>query len=360
MKNLRIRIPAAASRSYGVHFCDDGRTIAREIARRYAGVSLFVVSDRNVFPLYGRRLVADLTALGATVHGTVLPPGERSKSSASKKQVDDSLLSGGLRRDSVIVAVGGGVIGDLAGYSAATLLRGVRLVQVPTTLLAQVDSSVGGKVGINHPLGKNLIGAFHQPDAVFISPGMLRTLPAPEYLSGMAEVIKVAMALDGRLFRLLEMEKSAVLARRRAVVSTIISRCIALKAGIVSADERDRGTRRLLNFGHTIGHAIEKLSSFRIPHGRAVAIGMVIEGMVALEMGLLRAPSFERLRSLVLRYGLPASLPPGMPARRLIGAASHDKKYEKGSVRFTLPAGIGRALTGVVVPPDVLRRVLAG
>src|SRR3990172_9355114 len=185
------------------------------------------------------------------------------------------------------MALGGGVIGDLAGYSAAVILGGVRLVQVTTTLLAQVDSSVGGKVGINHPLGRNLVGAFHQPDAVYIAPSTLRTLSLTDYVSGIGEIIKYGMILDRDLFGLLEKRAGKILARRRDELGTIISRCIRLKASVVSADERESGIRRILNYGHTAGHAVEILTAYRVPHGHAVAVGMIVEAAISRELGLL-------------------------------------------------------------------------
>jgi len=360
MKALRITFPPPSPRSHGVHLMANIRQIAEKISGRYPNCGLFVVCDRNVYPLYGKRLTSELLARESPVRTFVLPAGENRKCISGKSALDDRLLAGGLRRDSVLIALGGGVIGDLAGYSAATLLRGVRLVQVPTTLLAQVDSSVGGKVGINHVLGKNLIGAFHQPDAVYIAPAVLRTLPQQQFLSGLGEVIKYGMILSHTLFRELESSRRVVLSRSHRTMGNIITRCIRLKATVVTADERESGTRRILNFGHTIGHAIETLSNHRVHHGYAVALGMVLEGGIAYQMGLLRSRDLDRLRNLVASYGFPTILPPTATPRRMLTAISRDKKNEGGSVRFTLVRGIGKAEAGFEVPPEILLRVLRG
>jgi 3-dehydroquinate synthase len=360
MRNFRIIIPSPGASSCVVRFVHGGRQIARGISSRYPGVALFLVSDRNVFPLYGKPLHSELSALGAITRSIVLPAGEKVKSVARKTTLDDRLLAGGVRRDSVIIALGGGVIGDLAGFSAATLLRGIRLIQVPTSLLAQVDSSVGGKVGINHRLGKNLIGAFHQPEEVYVATSMLRTLPPREYLSGLGEVIKYGMILDPRLFRELENDPAALLSRRSRTMENVIARCIRLKAAVVAADEREEGPRRILNFGHTVGHAIESLSGYRISHGQAVSIGMVVEGAISRDMGLLRGADFDRLRNLISACGLPTSPPRSITAGQMLRAISRDKKYSGGEVRFTLARAVGRAETGCIVPHEILTNVLRG
>ncbi len=358
MTTIRIQIPSPPPQSHAVRIVSGSGEIARGISARYPGEPLFLVSDRNVFTLYGRELSALLRARGADLRSIVLPAGERSKSPRTKAHLDGRLLAAGIRRDSVVIAVGGGVIGDLAGFSAATVLRGVRLVQIPTTLLAQVDSSVGGKVGINHPLGKNLVGAFYQPDAVYLSPSMLRTLSDRDFRSGIGEVIKYGMILDARLFRRLETAHRSVVSRRPGTMADIVERCIRLKASVVAADEREADYRRILNFGHTVGHAVEQLTRYRLPHGYAVAIGMAVEGEMACATGLLRPPDLERLRRLLVLYGLPASLPADISPRRILTLVSRDKKNTGGSVRFTLVRGIGKGKPGVIVPEKILLGIL--
>ncbi|HTY58432.1 MAG TPA: 3-dehydroquinate synthase family protein, partial [Bacteroidota bacterium] len=258
MPRIRVRLDAPRDRSYTVEIRPG---ILPEIpillSRTEGKRRMFVITDANVQRLYGRALASRLDSAGC--HATLLdvPPGERSKSSAAVKALYAKLFRGGISRDSLIIALGGGVIGDLAGYVAATALRGVRLIQVPTSLLAQVDSSVGGKVGIDHPAGKNLIGAFHQPFAVYIDPEVLATLPPEEFNNGFAEVVKIAAALDGPFFAQLERNAPRIRRENTALNGKIIETSVALKASIVEKDEHETGLRRVLNLGHTIGHALE-------------------------------------------------------------------------------------------------------
>ena len=234
------------------------------------------------------------------------------------------------------------MIGDLAGFVASTLQRGIRYIQIPTTLLSQVDSSVGGKVGIDHPRGKNLIGAFHQPSAVYIDPATLRTLPEFEFSGGMAEVIKYGAILDAAFFGYLERHRSKILRKDPAALRSIIGRCCTLKAEVVRRDEKESSYRRILNFGHTIGHAVEALSHFRIAHGQAVAIGMCCEAKIARELGLITAQECARLIGLIRDMRLPTRLPAKTNLDRLIERTKSDKKSRGGAVRYTLLEAIGR------------------
>ncbi len=253
-----------------------------------------------------------------------------------------------------MVALGGGVVGDLAGFAAATVLRGLPFVQVPTSLLAQIDSSVGGKVGVDHRLGKNLLGAFHQPSAVFVDPTVLRTLPESEFRNGLAEAVKIAVALDAGFFRWLERHAAGLAPDRTAVVRELISRSVELKALVVRRDERDRGVRQSLNLGHTIGHALEASSGFALRHGYCVAIGMVVEALIASRMGYMRPAEVRRLVRLLKAVRLPTRMPAIRSRARFYGALAADKKSVSSGVRFTLPAGIGTCAPGVEVPGSII------
>ena len=242
------------------------------------------------------------------------------------------------------------MIGDIGGFTAATILRGIDYIQIPTSLLAQVDSSIGGKVAIDHPRGKNLIGAFYQPKAVYISVSMLRTLPEKEYVNGLAEVIKYAAILDNNLLRYLERQRDNILDRNIACLSYIVRRCCQLKKSIVETDERERGLRRILNFGHTIGHAIEQCSDYRLRHGEAIAIGMVKEAEISLRIGLIRQHDYNRLTGLISSYRLPLKIPRAIPVHFLIRTIQSDKKIMSGRVHYTLLRGLGNGAPGIEVP----------
>lgn len=292
----------------------------------------FLITDSNLSTLYLRDSSAPLSA--ACAHTLALPPGEIYKTRDTVARVHDWLLAEKAGRDSVLVALGGGVVGDMAGFAAATLHRGIGLVHVPTSLLAQVDSCIGGKTGVNHPLGKNLLGAFYHPDAVLIDPEFLDTLPDDEYRNGMAEVIKYALSLDTALWALLDAQSSAVRARDAAVLNAVIQRCVELKIQIVEQDEHEIGLRSVLNFGHTIGHAIERLSGYTVKHGFAVAEGM--RAALRLSHNICGYPEdrVQHALHLLSVYNLPRV--PLPPFDNLWDALSLDKKARRAEPRFTL------------------------
>ncbi len=352
---MRVTLKSTHDRSYPISFVGSIKEIARNIRRNYSPASIFVITDSNVGRLYGKELSRELPRS----HTLVVPAGERSKSRAWKGRLEDALIDKGVARDSVIVALGGGMIGDLAGFTAATILRGVGYIQIPTSLLAQVDSSVGGKVAVDHPLGKNLIGAFHQPKGVYICVNTLRTLPEREYRNGLAEVIKYGAILDRSLFATLEDKPGQILARDVHTLQAIVRRCCELKRDVVERDERESGLRRILNFGHTIGHAVEQYSHYRLRHGEAIAIGMAVEADISCRCGLLGRADYERLTSLIASFGLPVSIPRGYHPSDILALATHDKKVSQGKVRYTLLKRIGRALPGQVVSAATVKAALA-
>jgi 3-dehydroquinate synthase len=349
---------ALGSRSYPIHI-GAGLLERADLYRPHLrGGGVAVVTNPTVAPLYLAKVKAALQP--ARVTEIVVPDGEHAKGWQALERVFDALLAARIGRDGLIVALGGGVVGDLAGFAAAVYQRGIDFVQVPTTLLAQVDSSVGGKTAINHPLGKNMIGAFHQPLAVIADVAALDTLPERELRAGLAEVIKHGVALDEPFTRWLEGNIEKLLARDRAALTHAVRRSCELKAAIVAADERESGARALLNFGHTFGHAIEAGSGYGAwLHGEAVAAGMVMAAELSALMGHLKKDEVSRIRELIRRGGLPVKGPAIAP-ERLIELMAVDKKAAQGKVRFILLEAIGRAaMRGDVEVPKVRAAIVA-
>ena len=325
-----------------------------DLAPHLAGSNCLVVTNETVAPLYLDKLVAGLGS--ATVDAIELPDGEAFKTVETVSSVLDSLVKARASRDTTIVALGGGVVGDIAGFAAACYMRGVAFIQVPTTLLAQVDSSVGGKTGVNHPGGKNLIGAFHQPRLVLIDTDTLATLPDRELHAGVAEVIKYGAIADAGFFTWLERNMPALLARDRAALAYAVQRSCELKAGIVAEDEREAGRRAILNFGHTFGHAIERCQGYGDwLHGEAVAAGMVM----AAELSGIAGGDVERLRKLLQKAGLPVQ-PPPVGAAAMREAMGMDKKVLNDQLRFVLLSKLGSAVVTSDYDAASLQRVLQG
>lgn len=300
-----------------------------------------VVTDTHVRDLYAEPLIAALELSGWHPALAVVPAGEPSKCLEQASALYDQCVRLGLKRHHPVIALGGGVVGDLAGFIAATYQRGVPFVQVPTTLLAQIDSSVGGKVGINHPGGKNLIGAFYQPRLVLADTSTLLTLSDREYLAGLAELVKYGVIMDAALFALIEAERERLLARDLPLLNRVVRRACELKAEVVRQDEREGGLRAILNFGHTVGHAIEAIAGYgEFLHGEAVAIGMVAESRLAGRRGLLDPATIARIETLIATLGLPTAMPPLDPDD-FLAAMGRDKKNLDTGVTFILPTGIG-------------------
>lgn len=311
------------------------------------GKKAVVVTNPTVHRLYGTQVLRSLAAAGFAAVPLEVPDSEQAKSLDWANAIYTALLINAFDRRSPLVALGGGVVGDLTGFAAATYMRGVPFVQVPTTLLAMVDSSVGGKTGVNHAMGKNMIGAFHQPKLVLMDLAVLKTLPREEFLAGMAEVIKYGVIWDHELFAYLEKHRDMILAQAQGPLEHIISRSCEIKAEVVSKDEREGGLRAILNYGHTVGHAIELLEHFAMRHGEAVSIGMVYAARLAHRIGSCDASVPERVERLLQDYGLPTGLAaltrrPSVP--QLLDAIQVDKKAEGGKVRFVLPKKIGEVV----------------
>lgn len=301
-----------------------------------------IVTNPTLARLYGASLKQAIVKAGFTCHVISLPEGERTKTLRWASSIIDELVKHRFERRSALVALGGGVIGDITGFAASMYLRGIPFVQVATTLVAQVDSSVGGKTGVNHPSGKNLIGAFYQPALVVSDTNTLQTLPRREWLAGLAEVMKYGVIADRKLFTFLEDRMEHILDMQETDVQTVVKRCCEIKAKVVAKDERESGLRRILNYGHTIGHALESLSRYRkYIHGEAVGIGMVYEALLAHHMELCSKAVVDRQRNLIQRTGLPARMP-AYSFSKFWGAMGHDKKVADGSIHCVLPRCIGK------------------
>jgi 3-dehydroquinate synthase len=330
-----------------------GPAIAGELEASH----VVVITTPRVGAAHFAGLEAGIRGAGLRSDRVEVPEGERAKTLRTASRVYDALIELGADRKAVIVGFGGGATGDLAGFVASTYLRGLSLVQAPTTLLAQVDASVGGKTGINHRRGKNLIGTFYQPRLVWVDPALLRTLPARERRSGMAEVVKVAAIWDAELFARLERDLRAILRLESEPLAEAVARAIAIKAEIVGLDEREEGLRSLLNFGHTLGHAIENVGSYRRhTHGEAVAIGMVFAARLSEARGICAPGCAARLESLLARIGLPTELPDWKAEREAyLRALSVDKKTRGAQVGFVALRDVGRAEVVRLTPEEILR-----
>ena len=358
MKTIAVKL---AERSYpicvGGRLEDLGAAVQKTVRHKgFPPRRALVVAHPFLKKRYGARLASGFKKSGVELSYAIVPPGEHRKDLATVEKLYRKCVRDGLDRSSCIVALGGGVVGDMAGFAAATYLRGINVVQVPTTLLAMVDSSIGGKTGVDLPEAKNFVGAFHQPALVWIDPSVLSTLPEREFRNGMAEVIKYGVIADAKLFSLLE--RLAPLSPRTPQLSEVISRCAQIKASVVSKDEREtRGLRETLNFGHTLGHAIETLTEYRTyKHGEAVAIGMCAAGAMAVRLKLWSIGEAKRMMELIALSGLPNELKGRLPSGELLQIMGRDKKVLSGAIRYVLPRRIGK----VTVEKVDLKALLAG
>jgi 3-dehydroquinate synthase len=339
-----------------------GRGLLNQAAELIADAGLngraFVVTDRNVYAHFGQPLSETLARGGLEPLVNMLNPGEQAKSLRTLEVLYDWLADARAERTDVIVALGGGVVGDLAGFLAASYLRGMPLVHIPTTLLAQVDSSIGGKTGVNHPKAKNLIGAFYQANLVIIDPAVLANLPAREFRSGLGEVVKYGVIMDAELFDLIEAQQGEILKQNTPVVDHIVGRCAQLKQQVVGEDEREAGLRMILNFGHTIGHAIEAATNYEaLLHGEAISIGMSGASQIAVELSMFDDASRQRLQTLLKSLGLPYAAR-GLAWETVRDAMALDKKTRSGRINWVLPTRIGAVEIRNDVPDEVVDSVL--
>lgn len=357
MQKIRVEL---AERSYNI-VIDSGimNGIGRALERFEFSRRLALVSNPTVYGLYGSAVAESIKSSGFDLVEVIVPDGEGYKNLLWVQNIYEELLKAKLDRKSALIALGGGVIGDITGFAASTYMRGIDFVQVPTTLLAQVDSSVGGKTGVNHALGKNMIGTFWQPRLVWVDIATLQTLPRREFLSGLAEVIKYGVIWDAGLFSFLEAERDKVLRLDKASLAYLISRSCEIKSEVVSKDERESGLRAILNYGHTIGHAVETATGYtRFLHGEAVAIGMCAEAALSQMLGFIDREQVERIGALVSSYGLPVKVPGDTDMGGLLESMTLDKKAVSGELKFILPEKIGTVKIHAGVSADEIRNIL--
>lgn len=359
MKTIALRLENADGRSHEIH-------IGRDILDRMALLILrarwasryVVVSDEQVAALHGSRVLSAMKGAGLEADLLTVPPGESSKSLHVCLELVKELLEMGAERSFGLIALGGGVVGDLSGFVASIYMRGIPYVQVPTTLLAQVDSSIGGKTGIDLQEGKNLIGTFHQPKAIFVDLGFLDTLPQSQIRDGLAEVIKYGLIEDPELLSQLESNPGLCKNQDPGAMEELVTRCCAIKKRFVEMDERDRGVRRILNFGHTVGHAVEAESGYRLSHGEAVSVGMTAETRISVRLGHLPWQEALRLESLLESLRLPVRLPSGLSVSEIMTRMERDKKREGGRLPLVLLRRPGLPFLDDSVPAHLVRDVL--
>ncbi|MDD5288301.1 MAG: 3-dehydroquinate synthase [Dehalococcoidales bacterium] len=359
MKKINVRL---GQNSYDIRIGSGALAQAGQLLKELGfSDKAVVITNPTVKKLYGNGLKQNITDSGFKTTMLEVPDGEEYKSLESAGKLYQQLMESGAERTTPLLALGGGVIGDLTGFVAATYMRGVPLVQLPTSLLAQVDSSIGGKTAVNHGKLKNEIGAFYQPRAVISDISALKTLPRSELTNGLSEVIKCAVIKDEQFFAYLEKSLDLIRTLDDNVLETIVSMSARIKAEVVENDEKDTGLRNILNFGHTVGHAVESVSDFRIAHGQAVAIGMVAAAKIALELGLMELKNVSRLQAFLERAGLMTKLPqlePQLEVKQIMQAMRYDKKVQSGKIRFILPRSIGQVFITGDVNPGIVEKVL--
>lgn len=359
MHNITVNLP---QNSYEIAIAPGILTeIGNYLTRLNLGKKILVNSNPEIWQHWGSQVVSSLETAGFQVITHLIPAGENHKNLASITQIYDVALANRIERNCTLLALGGGVVGDMTGFAAATWLRGVNFVQVPTSLLAMVDASIGGKTGVNHPQGKNLIGAFYQPRLVLIDPLVLKTLPVREFQAGMAEVIKYGVIWDRELFTILEnSQKLDCLANLTPeLLTTIINKSCQAKVDVVTQDEKEAGIRAILNYGHTLGHALESLTGYsEINHGEAVAIGMVMAGDIAVKLQMWTEEANQRQRQLIVKAGLPTQMSKHLETETVLTCLQSDKKVKNSQLRFILPTRIGKAEITNAVTPELIKAVI--
>ncbi len=346
LEKMTVNIPGQA---YPIYFTSGYLSRCGDLLRQHLPETrkVFIISDDNVFPLYGSQLIASLEEHGFTVSSGTIRPGEASKTLETAAGFFDELIEQHFERNSVIISLGGGVVGDLAGFVAATYMRGIKFVQVPTSLLAQVDSSIGGKVAVNHPRGKNIIGAFHQPELVFIDVATLSTLAEREFITGMGEIIKHGVGFNYDYLKFLQQNAAEIQQQNPDLLLQMIYGSCNIKRKIVEEDEKEKGPRARLNLGHSVAHALETLTDYtHLTHGEAVAIGLVQEARLAEKLELISSDLVQEIITTLQQYSLPVELPSGasgdkIPARDILTAMASDKKSFQGKVSLALPSDPG-------------------
>ena len=364
MNNIKEKINLKIEEEPLVYSIDIGNDILSNIdqliAKIDSGGRIFLVTDENVNKIYGDQITSVLKEAGYELTLYILPPGEKAKSFKYLQKGYDLLIDNNFQRDDMVVAFGGGVVGDLAGYLAASFMRGISLIQIPTTLLAQVDSSVGGKTAINHEQGKNLIGAFYQPDRVIIDVSLLKTLPERELKTGMAEVIKYGIIADQEFFNFLMNHKKDVYNLKEETIIKIVNKSCSIKADIVIKDQKEKGERAFLNFGHTIGHSLEAISNYdKFTHGEAVAVGMRGEARLSNSLDYINDKQLEQIETILKLYELPLTIDTNR-IEQMYQAMKHDKKAQDNKLRWVLVNEIGNVFIKKGIEKQIILEVLEG
>ena len=361
MKKIKVYLDRKQSQSYEICIgYDILDRIAMMIANSRIAARYVIVTDDCVRPLYGETLLADLTKMGVKADLIVFPAGERSKDFQSVLGLAGRLLDLSMDRKSALIALGGGVAGDLTGFLASVYMRGIPCIQIPTTLMAQVDSSIGGKTAIDLPQGKNLLGTFYQPVGVFMDIKCLESLPETEYQNGLAEVVKYGIIDSEALFRQLEGGVDVIRSRNRQFLEDIIQSACTIKKGIVEMDEREQGLRRILNFGHTLGHALETASGYRLSHGNAIAVGTIAAARLSQTLHGLPGEDRERIEGLLSSLGLDCRIPEELVTEDILSGLQRDKKKEGNTIHFVMLKKIGLPFVNGGVPEDLLRKTIEG
>lgn len=359
MRSMKVNLDKKTLSSYEIRI---GRSIGDRmillIAQNHKASRYVIITDTHVNGLYGRKLQNAMSEAGQNVSIIEIPAGESAKNMETVMDTAQSLLALDADRGTVLIALGGGVVGDLTGFVASVYMRSIPYIQVPTTLVGQVDSSIGGKTAVDLPQGKNLLGTFHQPCAVFVDLEFLETLPQKEYENGLAEIIKYGIIEDDKMFALLEENMDAIQSRDPALLLKIIETCCRIKKSIVEIDEREQGLRRILNFGHTVGHALEAVSGYALSHGEGVALGMIAAARLSAKMHYLADDELKRIESVIAKAGLPTKIPPAFAPQAVIGRLKTDKKKKDGVIHFVLIKKIGMPFVNGGIPDEMINAVL--
>jgi 3-dehydroquinate synthase len=361
MRSMKVYLDKKVLSSYEIQIGQGIiERIALLIAKNYKAGSYAVITDSNVGPLHGKKLVTCLKDVGLNVDLIEFPAGEASKNINTVLDIVGKLIEIGADRTSTLIAFGGGVVGDMAGFVASVYMRSIPYIQIPTSLIAQVDSSIGGKTAIDLPSGKNLLGTFYQPKAVFTDLNYLTTLPTKEFNNGLAEIIKYAIIDDEKMFRILEDNMAAIKGRDEALLKRIVESCCRIKKSIVEIDEREQGLRRILNYGHTLGHALEAQSDFAISHGEGVALGMIAAAHISERAGYLAIQERERIESLIRQAGLPNGIPNKLAVDKIISRLRMDKKKKGDVIHFVLLKKIGMPFVNGGIDDKIIAEVIEG
>lgn len=358
MTEQKLLVKREGDFHYPIYFEKDFSGLSRALKEEgLDGKNICIVTDSHVEPLYRQAVEEALSNTASSVFVFTFEAGEKNKNLNTVQKLYQTLIENGMDRHGLLAALGGGVTGDLTGFAAATYLRGIDFIQIPTTLLSQVDSSVGGKTGVDFQQYKNMIGAFHQPRLVYMNIETLKTLPEVEFTCGMGEILKTGLICDGDFFRRICADKNEIKALSFSALSSMIRRCCEIKAGVVERDPKEQGERALLNLGHTIGHAVEKLKNFTLLHGQCVGIGLVAAAYLSMERGLLTEKEYEEIRTGCASYSLPLETS-RLVAEEVLAATKKDKKMEQGQIKFILMDGIGKSFIDRTVTDEELVRAI--